>query len=71
MMPNPIHVAVGGVALAVTAAVILFLGVFFGDLFLKSEWELRRWREMFTWCVVGGLLATAVAVTWAVIRLHH
>lgn len=71
MMPNPVYVAYGGVALAAAAVVILFLLMVFGDLFLKSEREYRRWMSAFTWCVVGGLLATAAVAAWAVARLHH
>ena len=71
MHPNPVHTAYGGVALAAAAFVILFLVVFFGDLFLQSERTLRRWMETFAWCVVGGLFATAAAVVWAVVQLHH
>lgn len=68
---NPVHMAYAGVALAAAAAVILFLVVFFGDRFLKSERALRRWMSAFTWCTVGGLLATAAVAAWTVARLHH
>lgn len=71
MMPNPVYVAYGGVALAAAAAVILFLVVFFGDLFLKSEREIRSWMDTILWCIVGGLFVTAVVAAWAVAQLHH
>lgn len=70
-MPNPVYVAYGGVALAAAAAVILFLVVFFGDLFLKSEREIRSWMDTILWCIVGGLFVTAVVAAWAVAQLHH
>lgn len=70
-MPNPVHVAYGGFALAATAIVMLFLVAFFGDLFLKSDRALRRWMDTIVWCMAGGLLATAAAMAWAVVRLHH
>jgi hypothetical protein len=63
--------AYAGVALAAAAAVILLLLMFFGDLFLKSERGYRRWMGAFTWCVVGGLFATAAVAAWTVVRLHH
>jgi TRAP-type uncharacterized transport system fused permease subunit len=71
MMPNPVYVAYGGVALAAAAAVVLFLVVFFGELFLKSERELRSWMDTILWCMVGGLLVTAAVTAWIVARLHH
>lgn len=71
MMPNPVHIAYGGAALAAAAVVMLFLVVFFGDLFLKSEQVLRRWMEAFTWCVVGGLFATATVVAWIAAQFHR
>lgn len=70
-MPNPVHVANCGLALATAAVVILFLAMFFGDLFLKSERTYRRWMGVFTWCLVGGLFATAAVTTWIIVRLHH
>lgn len=70
-MPNPVHIAYGGVALAAAAAVMLFLVIFFGDMFLKSERALRHWMTAFTWCTVGGLLATAVVTAWIVAQFHH
>ena len=70
-MTDPVFVAYGGVALAVAAVVILFFLMLFGDLFLKSEREYRRWMSAFTWCVVGGLFVTAVVAAWAVTQLHH
>lgn len=71
MMPDPVHVAYGGVALATSAAVMLILAVCFGDRFLKTDRELRRWMDTILWCMVIGLLVTAVVVTWTVARLHH
>ena len=70
-MPGPMQMAYGGVALAAAAAVMLFLVVFFGDLFLKSGHALRRWMDAILWCMVGGLFVTAVAVAWVVGQLHH
>lgn len=70
-MPNPVHTAYGGVALAAAAVVMLFLVVFFGDLFLKSDRALRRWVDAIMWCLAGGLLSAALAAAWAVTRLHH
>lgn len=70
-MPNPVHVAYVGVALAATAVVMLLLVIVFGDLFLKSDRALRRWMDAIMWSMVGGLFATAVATAWAVARLHH
>lgn len=71
MMPNPVHIAYGGVALATSAVVMLFLAVCFGDRILRSDRELRAWMDTILWCIVGGLFATAAAVAWAVVRLHH
>jgi hypothetical protein len=70
-MTNPMLVAYGGVTLAAAAVVMLFLVVFFGDLFLKSDRALRRWMDAIMWCMVGGLLASSVAAAWAVAQLHH
>lgn len=70
-MPDPVHVAYGGVALATAAAVMLFLVEYFSDLFLKSERALRCWMNVLMWCLVGGLFATAAAAAWAVGQLHH
>ena len=70
-MLNPVHTAYGGVVLAAAAVVMLFLVMFFGDLFLKSDRALRRWMDAIMWCLVGGLSATAAAAAWAVAQLHH
>lgn len=70
-MPSPVHAAYGGVALAAAAVVMLFLVVFFGDLFLKSDRALRRWMDAIVWCMVGGLFVTAVVAAWTVVQLHH
>lgn len=70
-MPNPVYVAYAGVALSASAFVMLFLVVFFGDLFLKSERALRRWMSTLMWCMVGGLFVTAVTVASMVTQLHH
>ena len=70
-MPNPVHTAYAGVALAAAAVAMLSLVVFFGDLFLKSDRALRRWMDAIVWCMAGGLLAVSVAAAWAVARLHH
>ena len=70
-MPNPVHTAYGGVALAGAAVVMLFLVVFFGDLFLRSDRALRRWMDAIMWCMVGGLFATAAVAAWTVVQLHH
>lgn len=70
-MPNPVHTAYAGVALAAAAVVMLFLVVFFGDLFLKSDRALRRWMDAIMWCMVGGLFATAAVAVWTVVQLHH
>ena len=65
-MPVFNMIAFGGTALAAAAVVMLFLVVFFGDLFLKSDRALRRWMDAIIWCMVGGLLATAVVVAYCV-----
>lgn len=70
-MPDPVQAAYGGVALAAAAVVMLFLVVFFGDLFLKSDRALRRWMDAIMWCMVGGLFVTSVVAAWAVAQLHH
>ena len=69
MSVDPAYVAYGGVALAAATVVMLFLVVFFGDLFLKSDRALRRWMDAIMWCMVGGLLATAVVVAYRVCPL--
>lgn len=69
-MPVSDMIAFGGVALAAAAVVMLFLAVFFGDAFLKTDRALRRWMDGILWCMVGGLFATAAVAAWAV-RLHH
>lgn len=71
MHPNIVATAYGGVALAGVAAVMLVLVSFFGDLFLKSNRALRRWMDTILWCMVGGLLVTAVVAAQTVARLHH
>ena len=70
-MSNLVHTAYGGVALAAAAFVMLFSAVFFGDLFLKSDRKLRSWMDTILWCLVGGLLVTAVVTAQAVALLHH
>lgn len=60
-----------GVALAGIAVVMMFLTVFFIDLFIKSEQALRRWMNALMWCMVGGLFVTAVVTAWTVAQLHH
>lgn len=70
-MLNPVHAAYGGVALAATAAVMLLLFMFFGDLFLKSDRALRRWMDAIMWCMVGGMFVTAAVAAWTVVQLHH
>lgn len=70
-MPSPVHAAYGGVALAAAAVVMLFLVVFFGDLFLKSDRALRRWMDAIMWCMVGGLFVTSAVAAWTVVQLHH
>lgn len=40
-----VQAAYGGVALAAAAVVMLFLVMFFGDVFLKSDRDLRRWMD--------------------------
>lgn len=64
-------VAYVGVALAAAAVGMLFLVVFFGDAFLKTDRALRRWMDGVLWCMTGGLLAAAVAAACAVARLHR
>ena len=64
-------IAFGGVALAAAAVGMLFLAVFFGDVFLKTDRALRKWMDGILWCMTGGLLAAAVAAACAVARLHH
>jgi len=71
MLLNPVFTAYGGVALAAAAVVMLFLVMFFGDLFLKSDRALRRWMDAIMWCMVGGLFVTAAVAAWAVAQLHH
>lgn len=71
MHPNPVVMAYGGVVLAGSAVVMLFLVAFFGDLFLKSNRALRRWMDTIMWCMVGGLFVTAAVAAWTVVRLHH
>ena len=71
MMPDPVFTAYGGVALAAAAVVMLFLVMFFGDLFLKSDRALRRWMDAIMWCMVGGLFVTAAVAAWTVVQLHH
>lgn len=70
-MPDPVPVAYGGVALAAAAVVMLFLVMFFGDMFLKSDRALRRWMDAIMWCMTGGLLVTAAVAAWTVVQLHH
>lgn len=70
-MPNPVHVAFGGAALATAAVVILFLVAFFSDLIIRSEQALRRWMNALMWCMVGGLFVTAAVATWTVAQFHH
>lgn len=70
-MPDQVYIAYVGVALSAAAVVILFLVMIFGDLFLTSERTLRRWMSAFTWCVAGGLFATAAAAALTVVQLHH
>ena len=71
MHPNPVVTAYGGVALAAAAVVMLFLVVFFGDLFIRTDKALRRWMDAIMWCLVGGLFVTAAVAAWAVAQLHH
>ena len=68
---DPVSAAYVGVALAATAFVMLFLVAFFGDLFLKSSHALGRWMNTIMWCMVGGLLVTAVVAAKTVAQLHH
>ena len=70
-MPGMVQAAYGGVALAAAAVVMLFLVMFFGDVFLKSDRDLRRWMDAIMWCMVVGLFATAAVAAWAVVQLHH
>lgn len=70
-MPVPSLIAFGGVALAAAAVVMLFLVVFFGDLFLRSDRALRRWMDAIMWCMVGGLFATAAVAAWMAVQFHH
>lgn len=70
MSVDPLYVAYGGVALAAAAVAMLFLAVFFGDLFLKSDRALRLWMDAIMWCMTGGLFVTAAVAAW-VVRLHH
>lgn len=70
-MLNLIHIAYGGLVLAATAVVMLFLVMFFGDMFLKSDRALRRWMDAIMWCMTGGLFVTAVVAAWTVAQLHH
>ena len=71
MHPNPVVTAYGGVALAAAAVVMLFLVMFFGDLFIRTDKALRRWMDAIMWCLVGGLFVTAAVAAWAVVQLHH
>lgn len=70
-MSNMVTVAYCGVALATSAAVMLILAVCFGDRFLNTGRELRRWMDTILWCMVIGLLVTAVVVARTVAQLHH
>ena len=70
-MPGMVQAAYGGVALATAAVVMLFLVMFFGDVLLKSDRDLRRWMDAIMWCMVVGLFATAAVAAWAVVQLHH
>ena len=70
-MPDPVHTAYVGVALSASAFVMLFIAVFFGDRLLKTDRELRSLMDTILWCMVGGLLVTAVVVAQTVAQLHH
>lgn len=70
MPVDPLYVAYGGVALAAAAVVMLFLAVFFGDLFIRTNEALRKWMDAIMWCMTGGLFVTAAVAAW-VVRLHH
>lgn len=70
-MLDQVHTAYAGVALSASAFVMLFIAVCFGDRFLKTDRELRSWMDTILWCMVGGLLVTAVVAAQTVARLHH
>ena len=63
-------ISFGGVALAAVAVGMLFLVVFFGDVFLKTDQALRRWMDAIMWCLTVGLLLSSVCAAWAIQRFH-
>lgn len=70
MMPVSLLMAFGGAALALAAIGMLFLAVFFGDKFLKTDKALIKWMDAIMWCLTGGLLLSAVCAAWTIYRFH-
>lgn len=69
-MPGPMLIASGGVVLAAAAIGMLFLAVFCGDMFLKTDKALRRWMDAIMWCLTGGLLLSASCAAWTIYKFH-
>lgn len=58
---NPVH------AILVASTIPLFLGAVLSDWAYSASYQIQ-WKNFASWLILGGLLFTGLALTWAVIE---